>query len=217
MTPQVFTVIAPPKAVCSQSDQSGTQPWSKLVRNHLHVIRGGNDRAIDFIQNGKQVGLFRLVRRVQPVPAITSQGIASQLVVAGYAPDVGRNAVLFRQNRLRFQGFIEDRPAAKELYGGLLAFSSFEFVNALDDSFFAAGRDRRHCVVFVIEHDVVKTVFAFLVHAADSVLDDHGRLVNISRSIGGASGDGGRTHNAVSVLVLQAFTGQRGAAAGSTH
>src|SRR5689334_7732526 len=154
---------------------------------------------------------------MKTVPEVTSQGIATQFVVAGYAPHVGLDAVFFRQNRLRYQSFIEDGAAAKELHGGFLAFGRFEFVNALDDSFFAAGGDRRHGIVFVVQHDVVKTVFAFLVHAADSVLDDHGSLVDISRIVRRASRHRGRNHNAVSILVLQAFTGKRGAAAGAAH
>ena len=47
---------------------------------------------------------------------------------------------------------------------------------------------------------------------ADAVLHDDRDLVGVSRIVGRAGGHGAGEHDAVAVLVLQAFAGERGAA-----
>ena len=76
------------------------------------------------------------------------------------------------------------------------------------DSFLAARRHFRHGIVFVVQGDVVKAVFQLLVHAAYAVLNDHGNLVHVSGIVAVAGGDGTGEHQAVAVLMLQAFPGQ---------
>ena len=51
MTPQVLAVVTSPEPVSAQRDQAGTQPGSKLVRNHLHVIGGSDDWPVNLFQN----------------------------------------------------------------------------------------------------------------------------------------------------------------------
>jgi len=53
---------------------------------------------------------------MQPVPPLGVERIAAQLVVAGDAPDIGRNGVLLSQNLLSLYRFIQDGARAEELY-----------------------------------------------------------------------------------------------------
>ena len=61
-----------------------------------------------------EIRLARSLGRMQPVPALDCQSVAAQFVVAGDAPDVRADAVLFGQDLLRFQRFVQDRTAAEQ-------------------------------------------------------------------------------------------------------
>ncbi len=50
---------------------------------------------------------------VQTIPPLDFQCIATQLVVAGNAPDVRNHLVFFREDLRSPESFIEDGPAAK--------------------------------------------------------------------------------------------------------
>jgi hypothetical protein len=66
-------------------------------------------------------------------------------------------------------------------------------------------------VVLVHHRDVVEHVLLPLQHAPHAVLQDHRQLVAEAGVVGHAVGDGGEQEEAGTVLVLQAFAGQRGA------
>ena len=92
-----------------------------------------------------------------------------------------------------------------------------EAVNAFDDAFGRAFRHRRHRVVIVIERDVVEEIFLLLIHPPDAVLDDDRNLIRVSRIVRGERGNGARQQEAVAILMLQAFSAERGPARCTTH
>ena len=148
---------------------------------------------------------------MQPVPALGLQRFAAKLVVAGHAPDVGADFVFRLQNLLRAQSFVQNRPAAEELHRRF-AVARFELVDSAQDAFAASGRHIRHRIVFVVQRDVVKEVFFFLIHAAQAILNDDSDFIHVGGIVSCAGGNGAGQNQAVSVLMLQAFAVQRGSA-----
>src|SRR5579864_3368194 len=216
VTAEVLPVVAAAEAVSAKRDQARSQPRSQLIGHRLDVV-GGGDRAFGPGQRGYHVRLAGLFRGMQTIPAFGFQPVAAEFVVAGDAPHVSLHAVLVGENALRAQSFIQDRPAAKKLDRGLAGRRVFAFVEAAHDAFFTTLWHLRHGVVFVVQHDVVEAVFALLVHAAQAVLHDHGDLVDVRRIVGRARRHDAGEHDAVAVLVLQAFAQQSSAAGGSAH
>ena len=153
---------------------------------------------------------------MQHVPALARVAFSIELGVARHAPDVGRHVVLGLENLLRLDCFGQDRPAPEELRTerpvglrrGAVA------IQPLQDAVHNARRHRRHGVLLVHHRQVVEDAFLFDVHPADTVLDDDGDLVGKCRVVADAVGIDHREELAVSVLVLQPFAGERGAAGG---
>ena len=141
--------------------------------------------------------------------AFGGQGVAAEFVVAGDTPDIRLHAILLSENGLRANDLVQDRTTAKELRDSLTLRRCLELVDAADDAFpdrVAVGfRQLWHRIVFVVHGDVVEAVFALLVHAAESVLQDDSELIDIGRVVADAGGDGAREDVAVAVLVLQSF------------
>src|SRR5665811_2313505 len=137
--------------------------YKRQVGHHLHEVGGGDDRPFSWVEDSQDVRpLFRL-GGMKAVPALNGQAITPQFVVTGYAPDVGLHTVLFSENVLRAQRFIQDGPAAKQLQRGFTASRRFVFVDAAQNSLLAARRHFRHRIIFVVQGDVVKAVFELLV------------------------------------------------------
>src|SRR5690606_10948795 len=113
--------------------------------------------------------------------------------------------------------FPQDGAGAHQLHV-VLAFLAgfFEQVHTTDDAFFHAFRHRRLGVGFVHHGDVVEDVFLVFHHLLAAVLNDDRQLIGIGRVITAAVGDGGGEDMAVAVLMLQAFTVERGAPGGAT-
>src|SRR5262249_22029456 len=105
------------------------------------------------------------------IPAPGLERVVAQLLVAGGAPDVGGDVVLFRQDILSAQSMTQDRTAAEEM--SLMLFGSgavFEFVEAFEYAGSRAVGHGRHGVVFVVEREVVENVLAVMIHPAHAIL-----------------------------------------------
>src|SRR5206468_6653402 len=92
-------------------------PLRDRLRQHLHVIGGGDKRTV---RAGSGEGLghewhLGLLAGMEHVPALTVVRIAIQVLVAGDAPDVRRDAVLLFQHLLRLEQLIHYGPAAEQL------------------------------------------------------------------------------------------------------
>ncbi len=158
---------------------------------------------------------------MQAVPAFDRERIAAEFGVAGHAPDVRLNAVLFGEDFLGFEGFIQDWAAAEELGLGFAFLRGLELVNSAQNAFASAlgrrFRHGRHRVVFVVHGDVVEDALAFLIHPADAVLEDNRQLIHISRVVAETAGHGAGEDVAVAVLMLKSLAEHGGAPGGAAH
>ena len=195
------------------------QEGAELIGKSLHVIGGRHDRTRAVAEALFDIAQLRFGFGVQHVPALGIKPVAAQLIEAGDAPDVGRDAeVLFEQfgsgNHLA-----QDGAAAQELHLGLvfLGLAFAEQVHPLEDAFLHAFRHRRMSVVLVHHRDVIVNVLLLPAHAAQSVLDDHRKLVGKRRVIGHAVGKGRGEDVAVAVLMLQPLAVQRSASRRTTE
>ena len=155
---------------------------------------------------------------MQQVPALHIKAVTAQFVEAGNAPDVCSNAEVFLQQFGPGNDFAQDGAATQQLHLGLvfLRFAFRQQIHALENAFFRTGRHRRVCVVLVHHGDVIEHVFLFLIHPPHAVLDDHRDFIGEGRVVGDAIGNGRSEDVAVTVLMLQTFAVQRGAAGGAT-
>src|SRR5258707_8333922 len=168
MPAEVLAIVAAAETIGAQGYQTPAQPRRQLVRHRLYEIRGCDDRSFGFglIQRRDDIGLFLLLSRMQAVPTLNGQRLTTEFVVAGYAPHVRLHAIFLGQNALRAQGLIQDWATAEQLRAGLAAWGVLVFVQAPDNALTAALRHLGHGVIFVVEQDVIETVFALLIHAA---------------------------------------------------
>src|SRR5690349_8205238 len=109
MLAQVLAIVAAAETVGAQRLHTPGEPWRELVGDDLHVIAGGDDRAFGALERLHDVRSPGRFGGVQAVPALDVERLASQLVIAGYAPHVGGDLVFLRQNRLRAQSLIQYR------------------------------------------------------------------------------------------------------------
>src|SRR3984885_374582 len=158
---------------------------------------------------------------MQKVPAFAVVGIAIKLLVTGYAPDIGGNAILLFKNLLRLQYLKHDRAAAQQLhaYGSVLLLGLLEAIQAFQDSFADAGivGRVRHGQWFVGNGQVIEDRFLIDIHALDAILNDDGDLIRERRVVCDEVGHRQREYVAMAVLVLQAFSGKSGAAGGAAN
>ena len=81
----------------------------------------------------------------------------------------------------------------------------------VQDALLGAFRHGRHCVEFIHDRQVIDNIVTVFEHAAQTLPDDDGDFVGKGRVVGLYGGVAVGQHVAVAVLMLQAFTGQRGA------
>src|SRR2546421_57771 len=103
MAAKVFAILTAAEAIGPERYQPARQPRRKLIGNHLHVIGGSHNRPLRAIESRDNIGALFGLGGMQTIPALRRQRFAAQLVVAGNAPYVGRDSVLFAQNLLRAQ------------------------------------------------------------------------------------------------------------------
>ncbi len=141
---------------------------------------------------------------MQQIPTLRINPLCVKSLITRDAPHVRGYAVFFSQKFLRLQGLAQDGPAAEELRAQfrLLIFRRADLVHAFEDSLFGARGHRRHRVGFVHHGDVIKNVFAVLVHAANPVLDDDGNFVRKRGVVRAHRGNRQGEYVAVAVLVL---------------
>ena len=148
---------------------------------------------------------------MQPIPSLGAMRVAVQLVVAGRAPDVCRNAVLFEQ-RLRLDDFVQNRAAANQLRFRGTARRLPEAIKTFDDAIANAIRHRWHLVLLVHDGDVVEGLLVLAVHSRDAVFDDRRELVRVRWIVGATCRNRQRQGVRIAVLMLQSFAGERGPA-----
>jgi hypothetical protein len=148
---------------------------------------------------------------MQPVPALDSEGVIAQLLVAGRAPHICAYVVLVRQQALRFQCSQYRRPAGQDLDPvSSLGAGGPKSLQAAEDPVFCPVGQRRHRIGLVVEGDVVEDVLQVgPVHTAQSIADDDRPVVGERRVIGAAVGDDRRPGVAVTVALLEPLTLQR--------
>ncbi len=115
MPPQPDAIVAAPESICPERHEPARQPGSDLIVNGLHEIGGSHHRSFSRTQHLLHVGCLCLLGGMEPVPALDLESLTAQFVVAGGAPDVGRDRVLFGENLRGFEGFVQHRPAAEQL------------------------------------------------------------------------------------------------------
>ena len=92
-----------------------------------------------------------------------------------------------------------------------------QLIHPANDSFLGTFGDCRHLVCLVVERDVVEQRFLLLEHSAKSIANDHGELVSKRGIVGHHVRHVGCNQMAVTVLVLQPFSGERGASGGGAQ
>ena len=131
---EVLAVVAAAEAVGAEGGEAALavelQPGREDIGQGLHVVAGGDDGALGAFEGGFDVGLALGLGGMQAVPALGGDGLAAQLGVAGDAPDIGGDLVLFGENLLRAQDLVEDGAGAEELDGCLAVGGGAEFVDA---------------------------------------------------------------------------------------
>ena len=157
--------------------------------------------------------------RMQHIPALCIQAIASQLVEAGDAPDIGGDAIIFFQHFRAGNHFAQDRAAAQQLHArlSLRRFTFAQQIHAAQNTLLRALGHGRVRVVLVHHRDVIEHVFLFLIHAAHTILNDHRQLIGKSRVVRYAVGHGARHDVTVAVFMLQAFAIERRAPGGAAQ
>ncbi len=185
-----------------------------MIGVNLHVVGRRHHRPAALPEAAFDVAQARLGLGVQQVPAVCLDAVTAQLIEAGHAPDIRCDAEIFLQQFSRGNHFAQNRSAAQELHFRhfLVDLGFAEKIHTLEYPCFRALRHRRVCVVFVHHRDVIKHVLLLPVHAAQPVLHNHSKFISKSRVVGNTVGNGGSNQMAVSVLVLQTFAVERGAA-----
>src|SRR5690606_8482643 len=118
---QLAAAITAAEAISTQRLEIARYPLADLLGIQLHVVGSGDDRPAALGQVLLDVGQARCVGRVQAVPALHVQAVATQFVEAGDAPDIGADTVILLQNFRGFADFAQNGTAAHQL-DMLLAF-----------------------------------------------------------------------------------------------
>ncbi len=142
-------------------------------------------------------------------------GLAAQLRVGRGRPHVGLHAPLVGEQLLGLERPRHGHTRGQDLRPGAARARRHRVpVQAAQQALHVqVGRLGRLLVGLVVDGQVVEHVLGLLaVHAAQPVLDDVGHLVGPRRVVGDHGRVGVRQQQRVAVVVLQALTGQRGAA-----
>ena len=112
---EVLAVVGAAEAVGAERAEAASRARGEGVGQGLHVVAGGDDGAGGVAERRDDVGDALLGGGVQAVEALGVEAVAAELVVAGDGPDVGGDVVLFGEDRLGFDGLVEDGAGAEEL------------------------------------------------------------------------------------------------------
>src|SRR5271166_4211230 len=225
---QVAAIVGAAEAIGAQHEVAAGDKGADLVGERLHVVGGSNHRTFCAGQADLDVALPARLGRVEHVPALHLQALATQFGEAWHAPDIGGDAEIGVQQFGRRYHLAQDRATAEQLYplvaGARARFQRTRFqptglkqVHSLQDAGLRALRQCRVLVVLVHQGDVEVDVLLIAIHAAQAVLHDHRHFIGKCRIIGDAVGHSGRQDVAVPVLVLQPLAVQRGAPGGAAE
>lgn len=107
--------FAAAESVCAERDEAARRPPADEVRERLQIVRGRDEDAGRVGQDLGDVGDARLFAGMEDIPALGVETVVVKLLIAGDAPDIGGDAVIFFENLLRVKGFEEDCSAAEKL------------------------------------------------------------------------------------------------------
>ena len=155
---------------------------------------------------------------MQQIDALCRHTVTPQFGKRGAAPYVRCHTPIEFQQFGGGDDFTENTARAHQLHTRFFCVRTFaEQIHPLENVGLGTFRHRRVRVVFIHDGDVVIDMLHLLVHALQAVVHDDGQLIAEGRVIGNAVRDGGRHQVTVAILVLQAFTVQRGTAGGATE
>src|SRR5439155_24050280 len=178
------------ETVGAQRHQTTRNPRRDLIGHDFHEIGYRNKHALFLFEHGLDVGFLRRFGRVQHIPTFAAERVDAELLVIRRAPDISGDLVAFSQDFLSLQRRANDRSAREDVrFSGTgvppvrrtrgthgrdaratKLRPGFETREALENSFLDAVWQRRHGVMLVVECEIMKNVFALLVHPANSVL-----------------------------------------------
>ncbi|EME17209.1 arginase/agmatinase/formimionoglutamate hydrolase, arginase family protein [Rhodococcus triatomae BKS 15-14] len=201
-------------------------PLPDLVGHRAHPVGSGDERAFGVGEcGGHERHRCRLVGVAQGL-AVAVDAFAAQFTPRGDRPDVGRDTPVVGEQLRGALAFghgdarDEDLGARPRQLGPLVQIDAPE--QAVDVEVVRFGGLH---VRLVVDRQVVEDVLAAetgdplrtAVHAADPVPDDVRDLVGERGVVGDGGGVGRREQQRVPVGVLQALTGERGAAGGGAE
>ncbi len=96
MMAQVFTRLAKAKTVRPQYRVGARHPASDAIRQCFHVVGNSNDWSGFIDEQRFYVGYSWLLQRVQSVVLFTGFSFPRKLCVAGNAPDMRGNSLVFQ-------------------------------------------------------------------------------------------------------------------------
>src|SRR5690606_38834804 len=213
---QLFARIAAPETVGAKYAIGAAHIRTNLVGIQLHVIRRGDHRAFGICQALPYPWLLLLILWMQQVPALDLHALAAQLVEAGGTPDVGRHAVIVFQYLRCGLYRTQDGAGTKQLYAQRLLATFAQPVHATTNAFLGTFRHGSMHIVFIHQCDVIENVFLLGIHAPQAVLQYHRQLIGIGRVVADTVRHGAGKDMAVAILMLQAFTIERGTSGGGT-
>src|SRR5581483_4689803 len=153
--------VAAAEAAGAEAEQAAGHPRGDLIRHHLQVVGNRDERTFLVLEDRLDVGLLRRRRRLEHVPAPRAQRLAAEQLVAGRAPDIGRDVELRRQYFLGAQRLAQQGTAAEDVR---LEFFSFargaELVEPLENALLGALWHLRHRIIFVVKRQIVKILLA---------------------------------------------------------
>ena len=97
VAPKLAPEIRAPEPIGAESAIGPAQIRSNLLGKQLHVVSGGDDRAIVTLQCRVEVWNSRLLERMESVPPLYLLGLTSELREARDAPNVRGNTEVFLQ------------------------------------------------------------------------------------------------------------------------
>ncbi len=99
--------LATAESVGAERGHAARHPAGNQVGQDLQVIRSGDEYSGRVGEALGNVGDAGLIGGMKQIPALDFAAVAVEFLVAGDAPDVGRDLEFFLENFLSFQGFTQ--------------------------------------------------------------------------------------------------------------
>src|SRR5210317_1503935 len=212
-------------ALIAASEAVGTErnkPPRHIGRDHIwdgtDVIRGYDDRKVT-LQQCLDMALGHSLVRMTAFLSCRFLRVPRKFGEAGGTENVRCNSKFSVQNVSGSDNFLQDRARSYQANPSVfLVFTpACKSIQPLENIFLYTFRHGRHRVIFVHYREVVELVDLVFHHPATTVIDNDGQFINISRVVAATVGNGCRYQLAGAILMLEAFTRQRGPASGGTN